>query len=128
MKTANCPSCGAPISFRWAGAVQAVCQYCSSILLRHDIDLDKVGEVASIPEDASPIQLGTEGVYANTAFQVIGRILYEYEQGGWNEWHLIFNDGKSGWLSDAQLEYAVSFLSTPAPDFGHPDSLRQGKQ
>jgi hypothetical protein len=41
---------------------------------------------------------------------VVGRILYEHEQGGWNEWHLVFNDGSSGWLSDAQLEYDVSFL------------------
>src|SRR4029434_9358722 len=37
----------------------------------------------------------------------------EYEQGNWNEWHLIFNDGAGGWLSDAQLEYAVSFLTPP---------------
>ena len=42
---------------------------------------------------------------------MVGRILYEYEQGGWNEWHIVFNDGASGWLSDAQLEYDVSFLS-----------------
>ncbi|HYP13306.1 MAG TPA: DUF4178 domain-containing protein [Bryobacteraceae bacterium] len=77
------------------------------------MDLRTVGEVASIPDDASPIQVGTEGAYRNTAFQVVGRIAYGYEQGSWNEWHLIFNDGKSGWLSDAQLEYAVSFLTTP---------------
>ena len=38
-----------------------------------------------------------------TAFVVAGRIMYEYEQGGWNEWHVVFNDGTSGWLSDAQL-------------------------
>jgi hypothetical protein len=43
---------------------------------------------------------------------VIGRILYEYDQGGWNEWHLMLNDGTSGWLSDAQEEYAVSFLAS----------------
>lgn len=114
MKTANCPSCGAPIRFRWSDAVQTVCEYCRSILVRHDVDLARVGSVASLPEDASPIQLGTEGVYGNGAFQVVGRIIYEYEQGRWNEWHLIFNDGKSGWLSDAQLEYAISF-GAPAP-------------
>jgi hypothetical protein len=113
MTAANCPSCGAPIKFRWSNAVQTVCEYCQSVLIRHDVDLEKVGQVATIPDDASPIQLGTEGIYADNAFQVIGRIVYEYEQGRWNEWHLIFNNGQSGWLSDAQLEYAVSFLSTP---------------
>jgi hypothetical protein len=83
------------------------------VLVRHDVNLDRVGQVAAIPDDASPIQLGTEGIYRNRAFQVIGRIVYEYEQGRWNEWHLIFNDGQSGWLADAQLEYAVSFLTPP---------------
>jgi hypothetical protein len=116
MTKANCPSCGAPIAFRWSNAVQTVCEYCRSVLVRHDVDLEKVGQVATIPDDASPIQLGTEGIYGNKAFQVIGRIVYEYEQGSWNEWHLIFNDGTSGWLADAQLEYAVSFWTAlPAP-------------
>ena len=44
---------------------------------------------------------------------VAGRIVYEYDDGGWNEWHLVFADGASGWLSDAQAEYAVSTLVTP---------------
>lgn len=114
-RLANCPSCGAPIQFRWSGAVQTTCEYCRSILVRHDIDLERVGQVADIPLDASPIQLGTEGVYEGKTFQVIGRIVYEYAQGNWNEWHLIFHDSSSGWLSDAQLEYAVSFLS-PKPE------------
>ena len=113
MRTANCPSCGAPIQFRWSNAVQTVCEYCRSVLVRHDVDLERVGQVATIPDDASPIQLGTEGIYRNRAFQVIGRIVYEYEHGRWNEWHLIFNDSTSGWLADAQLEYAVSFWTAP---------------
>ena len=108
---ANCPNCGAPISFRWSSAVQTTCEFCRSILVRHDVNLEKVGVVADLPPDPSPIQLGTEGVWNNKPFVVVGRIIYQYEQGRWNEWHLIFNDGTSGWLSDAQLEYAISFLS-----------------
>src|SRR5262249_65819 len=99
--------------FLFSSAVQTVCQYCKSILVRHDVNLEKVGEVADLPEDPSPIQIGTEGVYRNKPFVVVGRILYEYEQGGWNEWHMGFSDGSSGWLADAQAEYAVSSLSQP---------------
>lgn len=106
---ANCPNCGAPIRFRWSSAVQTVCEFCRSILVRRDVDLAKVGTVADLPADSSPIQLGAEGVFRNRPFVVIGRILYEYEQGGWNEWHVVFSDGVSGWLSDAQAQYAVSF-------------------
>lgn len=112
-RIANCPNCGAPVKFVWSGAIQTTCEFCSSILVRHDEDLAKVGEVADLPEDASPIQLLTEGVYRGKSFQVIGRIIYQYELGSWNEWHLIFNDSTSGWLSDAQLEYAISFLVQP---------------
>jgi hypothetical protein len=93
--------------------VQTVCEFCRSILVRRDVNLERVGVVADLPPDSSPIQIGTEGVYRNRPFQVVGRILYEYEQGGWNEWHVVFSDSASGWLSDAQAEYAVTFLDSP---------------
>jgi hypothetical protein len=111
--SATCPNCGAPVVFRWSSAVQTTCEYCKSILVRHDLNLAKVGEVADLPPDISPIQIGTEGVYRDTAFQVIGRIIYSHDVGAWNEWHLLYSNGSSGWLSDAQAEYAVSFLSQP---------------
>ena len=107
----NCPNCGAKIVFRWSSSVQTVCEYCKSVLVRTDVDLKKVGQVADLPPDGSPIQLNTEGIYRNKSFVVVGRIVYEYDQGAWNEWHVMMNDGTSAWLSDAQQEYAVSFSS-----------------
>jgi hypothetical protein len=113
-KVANCPNCGALIRFRWSSAVQTVCEFCRSILVRRDLDLAKAGTVADLPADSSPIQIATEGVWRNRPFLVVGRILYEYEFGGWNEWHLVFSDGTSGWLSDAQARYGVTFLTPMA--------------
>ena len=78
------------------------------MLVRRDLDLTKVGVVADLPPDVSPIQIGTTGRFAEAAFTVTGRIVYEYDAGTWNEWHLLFADGSSGWLSDAQLDYAIS--------------------
>jgi len=111
----TCPNCGAQIRFRWSSAVQTVCEFCRSILVRHDLDLQKVGVVADLPRSPSPIQIATEGIYRKKPFVVMGRIVYQYEAGGWNEWHLVFSDSSSGWLSDAQAEYAVSFLRAGAP-------------
>ena len=125
MRNEFCPSCGAPVKFQWSSAVQTVCPYCRSILVRHDVNLESVGDVADLPEDPSPIQIATEGVYRNRPFVVIGRILYEYEQGRWNEWHLMFSDSTSGWLSDASLEYAVSF-NRPLPPNVRPHDLPRG--
>lgn len=112
-RVTNCPSCGAPVEFRFAQAVQAACPYCQSVLVRSDVDLEKVGEVAALPPDPSPIQLFTEGVVDGRGFQVIGRLTYEYEQGFWNEWHLLFHDNSTGWLADAQAQYAYSTLAKP---------------
>jgi Domain of unknown function (DUF4178) len=108
VKSANCPNCGAAIQFRWAGAVQTTCPYCRAILVRRDLDLEKVGTVSGVPESSSPIQLGTEGRYGKSAFVVVGRIVYEYDRGRWSEWYLHSIDGGSAWLSDAQGDYAVT--------------------
>jgi hypothetical protein len=122
-RVANCPNCGAPVRFLWSSAVQTTCEFCRFILVRHDVDLQKVGEVADLPFDSSPIQIGTEGIHRNKAFVVIGRIIYDYDDGSWNEWHLIFNDGSSGWLSDAQLEYSISYVFTPPVRLANVDAL-----
>ncbi len=124
---ANCPSCGAPVKFLWSSAVQTTCEFCHSILVRTDVDLKKVGEVADLPPDASPLQIGSEGAYQNKSFVVVGRIIYEYEQGGWNEWHIVYNDGSSGWLADAQLEYDLSRATTPPTPLPGADEIRQGE-
>ena len=121
--TANCPNCGAKIVFRWSSSVQTVCEYCKSILVRTDVDLKKVGQVADLPPNSSPIQIGSEGVYDRQAFVAVGRIIYEYDQGTWNEWHLVLNNG-SAWLSDAQDDYVVTFA---APGRKLPPGVSQGR-
>ncbi|MEQ1948036.1 MAG: DUF4178 domain-containing protein [Bryobacteraceae bacterium] len=113
-----CPSCGARVEFMWSSSVQTTCEYCHSILVRRDVDLTLVGKVSDLPPDVSPIQIGTEGRIKNQNFTVAGRIIYEYDGGAWNEWHLILSDGNSAWLSDAQAQYAVTVerAITPLPD------------
>jgi hypothetical protein len=108
-RSASCPNCGAPIVFRWSSSVQTVCDHCRSVVIRTDVDLQKVGVVADLPLDGSPIQLGTEGQYGDQHFVVAGRIMYQYEQGTWNEWRIVLDGSTDGWLSDAQNELAVSF-------------------
>lgn len=108
-RDARCPNCGAPIVYKWSSSVQTVCEHCRSIVVRTDVDLKNVGVVADLPLDSSPIQLSTEGNYDGRPFMVTGRILYRYDQGTWNEWHIVLDSGVEGWLSDAQNAFAVSF-------------------
>lgn len=106
--SAQCPSCGAPVEFVSAASVQTTCRYCTSVLVRTDLDLKAVGVKSSVPPSVSPIRVGTRGTDAGRAFEVVGRLVYAYERGRWNEWHLAYDDGGTGWLSDAQAEYALT--------------------
>ena len=108
MKTAHCPSCGAPVSFRSAASVYAVCEFCKSTLLRDGEDLKDLGRMAELMDDPSLIQIGSEGAFRGLHFGVIGRIQLKHESGIWNEWHILFDDGRSSWLSQAGGEYVVS--------------------
>ncbi len=125
-RTATCPNCGADITFLWSSAVQTTCPACRSILVRHDVDLEKVGVVGDVPPTATALQIGTEGRYQGTTFVVVGRIVYEYQRGRWSEWHLRMGDDTSAWLSDAQGEYA--FTRQLAPDAPLPADVAVGQR
>jgi len=120
---ATCPNCGAAVQFAWSQAVQTTCPYCRSVLVRGDVDLRTVGTVGDFPATSSPIQLGTTGVFRHRRFAVVGRVVYEYERGSWNEWHVRLDGGASAWLSDARGEYALTIetpgLAVPARDDLH---------
>mgnify|MGYP000355459624 CR=1 FL=1 len=57
--------------------------------------------------------LVASGRYAGAPFTVVGRQQIAYAEGSWNEWHVLFDDMRGGWLSDANGEYMLSFLTPP---------------
>ena len=126
MKTTNCPSCGAPVSFRSGLSILAVCEYCKSTLMRRDQDVENLGRMAELMDDPTLIQLGTEGSYKSVHFAVIGRIQLKYADGLWNEWYLLFDDARSGWLGESGGEFFVTFQKA-ARDLPSFDSLEPGR-
>jgi len=125
---AACPNCGAPVEFRSAAAPFAVCSYCQSTLLREGEALRRIGKSADLFEDHSPLQLQARGRYAGADFTLVGRLQVRYEEGSWNEWHAVFDNGRSGWLSEDNAGYAFSFeVPTPGPLPAF-ESLRAGAQ
>ena len=123
-----CPQCGAPVEFRSAAAVMAVCSFCRSTLLKQGEQLARIGEMATVFEDYSPVQLGAAGHVGTRAFTVIGRLQLRYDAGFWNEWFIAFGDGTSGWLSDASGQYAITEEITPTGVLAIPsfDALEPG--
>ncbi len=117
MKKFSCPSCGAEVLIQSTATIFTVCKYCKSTLVRKDTDLESIGKMADLKEDASPLQIGTSGKYRAAGlvasdFLVIGRVRVSWEDGFWNEWFVRFDDGLGGWLAEAQGDYMLSFEVT----------------
>ncbi|MBL8383637.1 MAG: DUF4178 domain-containing protein [Burkholderiales bacterium] len=97
------------MTFQSAASVFAVCAYCTSTLLRRGAQIEDIGKMAALMDDPTPIRIGTEGVHLGVHFAVIGRIQMRYAAGLWNEWHLLFDDMRTGWLAGTAGEYFVTF-------------------
>ncbi len=102
----------------------AVCSFCRSTLARDGQALRRIGQSAELFDDHSPLQLGAAGRWQGLAFTVIGRLQIRYEGGSWNEWHALFDSGKSGWLSEDNGRYVMTF-DQPAPADVPPSSQLQ---
>lgn len=106
---ALCPNCGAPVEFHSAASASAVCSFCRSTLVRDGEALRRIGVSAELFDDHSPLRLGAAGQYQGQGFTLVGRLQYRYDEGGWNEWHALFDAGRSGWLSEDNGQYVFVF-------------------
>jgi hypothetical protein len=125
---AACPNCGAAVDFASAASASAVCSFCRSTLVREGAALRRIGVSAELFDDHTPLQLGARGKRQGIAFTLVGRLQYGYEGGTWNEWHALFDNGRTAWLSEDNGAYVLAFdapLPADAPALG---SLRAGQR
>ena len=107
MLRASCPNCGAPIAFRSVDLPVKVCDHCRSAILRGGDGLKAIGTIAEVPEDVSPLELGTRGRDGARAFELVGRVRWRWAAGGWNEWLALFDNGATGWLGESMGRYML---------------------
>ena len=107
---APCPGCGAPVEFRSAQSTHAVCGFCRSTVVREGDHLARLGKMADVFSDFSPLQLLASGRWGDRGFSVVGRLLYRYEGGGWTEWQIAFDDGGTGTLSEDNGAFVFALL------------------
>jgi len=125
---ALCPNCGAPVDFRSAASASAVCSYCRSTLVRDGDALRRIGQSAELFDDHSPLRLGAGGSYQGMAFTLVGRLQYGYAEGTWNEWHALFDGGRSGWLSEDNGRYVFAFDAPAQGEVPPADELTAGER
>ncbi len=111
--TVNCPSCGGPVEFKAGSSVAVACPHCKYIVVRSDRDLRLVGKVADLAKTDSPIYVGLRGTFRGIGYQIVGRQQLDHGQGPWDEWYCAFDDGRWGWLAEAQGRYYFTFAVQP---------------
>ncbi|HYK01612.1 MAG TPA: DUF4178 domain-containing protein [Thermoanaerobaculia bacterium] len=123
MTRANCPSCGAPVEFAIGSSAVVVCTYCRSVVARTDRGVEAHGQVAALIDTGSPLAVGVSGRYAGTGFRITGRTQLRHQAGGvWDEWYAAFDDGRWGWLAEAQGRLYVTFRTeSDAPRYDQLD-------
>lgn len=124
--TAACPQCGAPVAFASAASAVAVCSFCRSTLAREGPALRRLGESAELFDDHSPLQLGSSGRWQGLGFTLVGRLQMAYPGGRWNEWHALFDNGRSAWLVEDNGRHVMSWPQATPPDLPLREKLLPG--
>jgi hypothetical protein len=126
MPVANCPSCGGPIDFKIGSSVVVICDFCQSVVARGDVAPELIGKVGALVDTGSPLRRDLPGMYRKVGFRLTGRTQMRHSMGGvWDEWYAAFDDGRWGWIAEAQGRYYVTF-KTEAADLPPPGALNPG--
>jgi hypothetical protein len=123
--TASCPNCGASLTFQVGHSRAAVCEFCHALVSRKGQDFEAVGKVADLIPTGSRLSRGMEGKIGEHRFTLVGRLQYQWDQGAWDEWYASVDDGRWGWLAEAQGRYYLTFPDH-APDVPPEQALGPG--
>lgn len=105
----NCPNCGASVKIKSIGASSVVCSHCDSLLTLSENELLDTGKKSTVLKDQSYIKVGTRSSFKNKDFTFIGRYQVGYELGFWNEWYILFDDGNTGWITETDNGWCITF-------------------
>ena len=77
------------------------------MVVRNGDVLSRLGKMAELFDDHSPLQLLATGSWNQRAFTLVGRLQYKYAQGTWTEWQLLFANGDHALLSEDNGAYVL---------------------
>lgn len=123
---AACPGCGAPVEFHSAQSTHAICAYCHSTVVRDGDKLARVGKMAELFDDHSPLRLMASGRYQGRGFTLVGRLQYQYGEGRWSEWIALQDNGSTAYLSEDNGAYVYAQPSGLKRETPSPEQFRLG--
>jgi hypothetical protein len=83
------------------------------MVVREGEVLKRIGKMAELFDDHSPLQLQSSGTWNGQPFTLIGRLQYQYGEGSWTEWHALLADGSSAYLGEDNGAYVFSLPLPP---------------
>ncbi len=126
---APCPGCGAPVEFKSAQSTHAVCGFCQSTVVRSGEVLQRVGKMAELFDDHSPLQLMASGRIVldgqEQPFTLIGRLQYKNDAGVWTEWIAFLQDGTMASLGEDNGSYVFTRPMDPGRELPEASRFRR---
>lgn len=127
---APCPGCGAPVEFKSAQSTHAVCGFCQSTVVRSGDVLQRLGKMAELFDDHSPLQLMASGRITldgkEHPFTLIGRLQYKNAAGVWTEWIAFLQDGTMASLGEDNGSYVFTRPMDPGRELPEASRFRVG--
>ena len=127
---APCPGCGAPVEFKSAQSTHAVCGYCQSTVVRSGDVLTRLGKMAELFDDHSPLQLFASGRITldgkEQPFTLIGRLQFKSDAGVWTEWVAFLEDGSTASLGEDNGSYVFTRKIDPGRELPEASRFRLG--
>lgn len=115
-RVAQCPGCGAELQFKVGTSRVVVCDFCHYVVARTDGGgIEGLGQIADVIPTAARLALGAFGRFDGAGFRLVGRVQLQWAQGVWDEWYAAFDDGRWGWLAEAQGRCFMSFAASERP-------------
>jgi hypothetical protein len=96
------------------------------MVVRDGETLSRIGKMAELFDDFSPLQLQTSGVWNQQAFTLVGRLQYKYGEGTWTEWHALLADGSSAFLSEDNGAFVFTTSAVVLREMPAADKFRVG--
>jgi phage FluMu protein Com len=99
------------VEFTAGSAQVVVCGHCNTVVARKGLNFEDHGKIGRIVPTDSPLQLGADGRYARQAYRIVGHLQKDHGAGPWDEWYVEFQDGRTGWISESEGTFHLSFDS-----------------
>jgi len=99
------------VEFTAGSAQVVVCGHCNTVVARKGLNFEDHGKIGRIVPTDSPLQLGADGRYARQAYRIVGHLQKDHGAGPWDEWYVEFQDGRTGWISESEGVFHLSFDS-----------------